>query len=223
MKRICILASLLAPLLAAAQDVDVSEPVITRGQGWSVLSGKTVGQGDNALVAEIGWPGLSLGALHGVTDKVDIGGKFSFNYGVQGVVTSLIQPGIAVQGVFRIQLYETSRFNVGLKLEPGPFFYFPPRNAPVLVGLNLPVGAAVGIPIGSALIVSAGLDFPMYATFGPYYGGFYFPILIGASVEYFIDSKLEVFLNLRMGPTLGPYVYAPFTLFPATIGIGYKL
>ena len=39
-----------------------------RGQGWSVLSGQTVGQGNTAFVGQVGWPGLSASLLHGGTE-----------------------------------------------------------------------------------------------------------------------------------------------------------
>ncbi|MFY0580272.1 hypothetical protein ACN28S_43895 [Cystobacter fuscus] len=90
-----------------------------RGQGWSVLSGQTVGQGANVLNGQLGWPGISLGLLHGATSRFDIGGKFSFNYGREGIVTSVV-PGIKLQAWMRLMLVQTSQVNVGLSFSPGP-------------------------------------------------------------------------------------------------------
>jgi hypothetical protein len=199
-----------------------------RGQGWSVLSGETVGQGGNALVGQVGWPGLSLGMLHGATSRFDIGGKLSFNYGREGIVTQVV-PGLKLQAWMRLMLVESSKVNVGLTFAPGPFFYF--FNGYTDVGLALPIALTIGIPVGSALMLNIGLDAPFYVTFGSG-GGPVVPLLVGGGLEYFIDRQLAFTFNVRMGPSLGAYNYgvydiryrgqAAFTL-DATVGVAYRL
>ncbi|MBM7114192.1 hypothetical protein [Archangium primigenium] len=197
-----------------------------RGQGWSVLSGQTVGQGRNTLVGQLGWPGLSLGLLHGATPRFDIGGKLSFNYGYEGIVTSVV-PGLKLQAWMKLALIQTSQVNVGLTFAPGPFFYF--FDGFTNVGLALPVGLTLGLPVGSALMVNVGIDVPFYVTFGNG-GGPAFPLLVGGGLEYFVSRELAVTFNVRMGPTLGRYYLynysvrrdARFTL-DATIGVAYQL
>ena len=73
---------------AFAQDEGVS---YGRGQGWTVLGGDTVGSNNNVFVGQMGWPGLTVGVLHGTSPKLDIGGKFSFNYGQEGLV-EVVEP-----------------------------------------------------------------------------------------------------------------------------------
>lgn len=193
-----------------------------RGQGWSVLSGQTMGQG-TALVGQVGWPGVSLGLLHGATSRFDIGGKFTFNYGREGIVTSVV-PGLKLQAWVRLMLLQSGKVNLGLSFAPGPLFYF--HETFTDVGLTLPIALTVGIPVGSALMLNVGLDIPFYVIFGTG-GGAVVPILLGGGLEYFIDRNLAVNFNVRMGPSVGTYGNfggrgnARFTL-EALLGIAYK-
>jgi len=193
-----------------------------RGQGWSVLSGQTMGQGGTAVVGQVGWPGVSVGLLHGATSNFDIGGKLSFNYGREGIVTSVV-PGLKLQAWVRLMLVESARVNVGLTFAPGPFFYF--YDLGTDVGLSLPVGLNVGIPVGSALMLNAGLDIPFYVIFGSG-GGPVFPILVGGGLEYFVSREFAIHFNVRMGPSIFPYEdfrvgRARFTM-EALFGIAYR-
>lgn len=194
-----------------------------RGQGWSLLSGQTMGQGGTALMGQVGWPGVSLGLLHGATSRFDIGGKLSFNYGREGIVTSVV-PGLKLQAWVRLMLLQTSRLNLGLTFAPGPFFYFYERFTDV--GLTLPIALTVGIPVGSALMLNVGLDIPFYVIFGAG-GGAVVPVLLGGGLEYFIDRNLAVNFNVRMGPSVGTYSdfgvrgRARFTL-EALLGVAYR-
>src|SRR5215218_989355 len=79
---------------AQAQRSTDSAGYSSRGQGWSVLSGKTVGQGNNVFFGQVGWPGISASLLHGGTDRFDIGGRFAFNWGVERLV-EVTDPNIA--------------------------------------------------------------------------------------------------------------------------------
>ncbi|MHB8875411.1 MAG: hypothetical protein ACYC8T_17135, partial [Myxococcaceae bacterium] len=117
------------------------------GQGWSVLSGQTVGTNETVISGAMGWPGISATLLQGVSPKIDIGGRFTFNYGFEGIVTR-VTPGLKLQGVLRVAVAETDKLNFGVNFAPGPLFYF--ETGQTLVGLTLPVGFVVGIPAGSA-------------------------------------------------------------------------
>lgn len=233
MKKLSVLVAVLALVPAAAfaaDDVNIesSEPVV-RGQGWSMLAGRTIGEGQTALSVQAGWPGLTAGLLYGATNRVDVGVRFSFNYGFEGMV-NFVEPGVKLQGVVRLSLVEKSKFNLGLEFAPGPLIYFSNYyyyGPSTIVGLALPFSLQLGVPVGSAIMLHGALDFPMFATFGSY-GRLWFPILIGGGVEYFIDKSLAATFNVRMGPSIDTSDYsrrgnnAWFDL-QALIGIEYRL
>jgi hypothetical protein len=195
-----------------------------RGQGWSVLAAQTVGSGNTVLHGQAGWPGLSFGVLHGATNRFDLGGRFTFNYGEEGIVRRVV-PGLKLQAWMRLMLLDTQRVGLALSFAPGPLFYF--RQYDTRVGLTLPVNLTLGIPVGSALMLNAGLDFPFYVTFGTG-GGPVFPILMGGGLEYFISRNLAATFNVRMGPSIFPdddfrrRQPALFTM-DALFGISYRL
>lgn len=238
-RRLALCVALLVASAAAAQDtnegVDLTQSsnsarsehsrssdeaprsMVTGGQGWSVQSAKTVGSGQTVLVGKVGWPGLSLGVLHGLMPKLDVGARFSFNYAFEGM-TYPLWPGLKLQGLLRLAILEGDRVNLGLTFEPGPYFYFGPST---VAGLALPVGFVLGLPISSALTLNIGIDVPLHVRFGPF-GDLHVPILGGAGAEYFIDHGLAVTLNTRMGPTLVAYRTATFT-FEALLGVAWKL
>ena len=174
-----IVSGFVVGMLLVAGSAGAQETGYGRGQGWSVLSGQTVGQGGNALVGQAGWPGVSLGLLHGATSRFDIGGKFTFNYGREGIVTSVV-PGLKLQAWMRLMLLQTPQLNVGLSFAPGPLFYFYNYGFTTYtdVGLALPVALTLGLPVGSALMLNIGIDVPFYVIFGSG-GGPVFPLLVG--------------------------------------------
>ncbi|MFL5343636.1 MAG: hypothetical protein ACJ8AT_02530 [Hyalangium sp.] len=223
MKRVVpglFLCWVLASTAALAQDEGVS---YGRGQGWSLLAGDTVGQGQNVLSAQLGWPGLSLGLLHGATSRFDLGGKFTFNYGQEGIV-ELVRPGLKFQAWVRLMLARTPQATLALVFQPGPLFYF--HDGGTDVGLALPVSLVAGIPVGSAIMLNLALDVPFHVYFGTG-GGPVFPLLVGGGLEYFIDRSLEVNFNVRMGPSIFPDSGtrgrndAYFTL-EALMGVGWR-
>ncbi len=223
MKRLVpgfFLCWVLASTAALAQDEGAS---YGRGQGWSLLAGDTVGQGQNALSAQLGWPGISLGLLHGATSRFDLGGKFTFNYGQEGIV-QLVRPGLKLQAWVRLMLARTPQATLALVFQPGPLFYF--HDGTTDVGLALPVSLVAGIPVGSAIMLNLALDVPFHVYFGTG-GGPVFPLLVGGGLEYFIDRSLEVNFNVRMGPTIFPDAGrrgrndAYFTL-EALMGVGWR-
>ncbi|MBN1206935.1 MAG: hypothetical protein JXB05_18775 [Myxococcaceae bacterium] len=200
MKRLVpglFLCSLLASTAALAQEEEVS---YGRGQGWSVLAGDTVGASRNTLVAQLGWPGVSVGLLHGGTPRFDIGGKFTFNWGQEGLV-EIVEPGIKLQAWMRLMLARTSQVSLALTFQPGPLFYF--HDGSTEVGMALPVALVAGIPVGSAIMLNLGLDVPFHVYFGTG-GGPVFPLLVGGGLEYFLDRGLQVNFNVRMGPSIIP-------------------
>ncbi len=189
-----------------------------RGQGWSVLAGETLGGGNTAFHGQIGWPGISLGLLHGGSDRFDIGGKFSFNWGREGWVR-YTDPGIKLQAWMRLQLVKERNFSLALTFQPGPFFYFNRHDTDV--GLALPLGLVVGIPAGSAVMVNLGLDIPFHVYFGEGIGPV-FPILVGGGLEYFVNRQLGVTFNVRLGPAVIPDIDDTEFTLEALFGVAYR-
>ena len=70
---------------------------------------------------QLGWPGISLGLLHGATPRLDLGGKFTFNYGQEGMV-EIVEPGIKLQAWVRLMLARTPQATLALVFQPGPLF-----------------------------------------------------------------------------------------------------
>jgi hypothetical protein len=222
-KRLVVPGFFLCWVLASTAALAQEEGSYSRGQGWSLLAGDTVGAGRNVLSAQIGWPGVSLGLLHGGTSSFDIGGKFTFNYGQEGLV-EIVEPGIKFQAWVKLRLVNTPQATLALVFQPGPFFYF--HDGDTDVGLALPVALVAGIPVGSAIMLNVGLDVPFHVYFGTG-GGPVFPLLAGGGLEYFISRDLSVNFNVRMGPSIFPEAgrrgrsEAYFTL-EALMGVGWR-
>lgn len=211
------LGAVLLSFTALAQEPELGN---TRAaQGWSTLSGQTVGAGENVLVGQVGWPGISGAFLHGLSANLDLGGSLAFNYGEEGALRT-VTPGLKLQGVLRYNLLESASFNLGVSFAPGAFFYF--HTYATRSGLSLPVGLQLGIPVGAALMVHAGVDLPFYVTFGST-GWAALPILAGGGVEYFINSNLAGIARVRVGPTLQGDNRPTVLTLEAAIGVAYKL
>jgi hypothetical protein len=191
------------------------------GQGWSTLSGRTMGSGSTAVLAQAGWPGISATLLHGLREQIDVGGRFAFNYGTDA--DTQVVPNLRLQGVFRLELADTARYNFGLSVAPGPIFFFPSGFAPQ-VALGIPLAMTFGIPVGSAVMIHFGLDVPFGVTFGP---GWIvqIPLLFGGGVEYFIDRNLAVTFSTRMGPSILATNYGSLGRFGFSLlmGVAFKL
>lgn len=190
-----------------------------QGQGWSVLSGETVGSGRTVFHGQVGFPGLSATLLHGNSDKVDLGGRFSFNYGQEGIVDA-INPGLKLQGLMRINLAKSGKVNVGLALEPGVLFYF--YGGGTDIGMAIPLKLAVGIPASSALMINVGMDLPLWIRFNRG-STVVIPILFGGGLEYAIDQSLMATFNLRMGPSIATAGGGTSFTLESLIGIAVKL
>lgn len=215
MRKVVPLCTLIAALAFGTAAVAAQ----TRSHGWSLLTGRTVGANDTAVHLQVGFPGVSASLLHGMSPRVDLGGMFTFNYGLEGDVNS-IEPGIKMQLLLRMLLVDTGRVNLGLWFAPGPLFYFPGGSA--LIGITTPIGLAFGVPVAHATNVYLGLDVPFwfYFTRG---GGAVIPILMGGGVEHFVERALAVTFKLKMGPAIYTRGGATDFALEALVGIAFKL
>jgi hypothetical protein len=184
--------------MAAGETVSSSDPVVTSGGGrsLSVLSGQTVGRGNTVFFGELGFPGLSGEILYGANPTFDLGGKFTFNYGVEGL-TDYIHPELKLNVVGRVSLLKKAKFNLGLKFEPG-FLMLIDNGAHF--GLALPLGLQVGIRASSALQAVLAFDVPVAIFIGDGGTSALIPILFGAGVEYQLDRDTLLTFHIGLGP-----------------------
>lgn len=204
-------------------------------QGWGIIGGKTVGNQQTAVEAGLGYPGLHASLLRGVTPTLDLGARFSFDYGLEGL-TNQVVPGIKLQGLLHLSLLESGIVSLMVTFEPGPLFHFYGGHTDTiggirfttdgytLSGLALPLRLQLGIAASSALNVGVHFDLPMWIAFGSgnNSASFQFPILAGVGVEYFVKHNMLVYFEIRMGPTIFTNSStATFTLI-SNVGIGYK-
>ncbi len=209
---------LVAVVLCAEEAPPAAATPSPEGQRWSVVGARTTGAGANSVEGGIGWPGVSVTYLRGVTSSVDLGGRVSFNYGLEGLITRVV-PGAKVQGVVKFRAFDSGPLSVGVSFEPGPLFALD-RFGNGLVGFSLPVSLKVGVAVSSAITLGFGFDVPLWIQFGPG-GGVNVPLLPGLGLEYFIKSELAVFFKTRMGPTLRPASVIELA-FDAHLGVGYR-
>ena len=228
---VAIVVGLAAP--AFAQDLSLTAPELGqslddgggagyRGEG-SLLGGRTLGANHDVLFAQIGWPGLSVAYLHGNTSKIDFGGKFTFNWGLEG--TTYVAPGLKFAGVIRLNLMDNGKVNAGLRFEPGITMYFSGAFVGGFqFGLAIPAALDIGVDLGDALLLNFGLEMPMtiFFTSGAY---FEWPILPGFGVQYNVDSHLSATFSAGFGPDviIGGGGAGTVFCFKTLIGVGYKL
>lgn len=217
-------AALLALSLAADPEVTDVSVEVNDGQSWSVVTGRTVGTGRNLLSGGMGWPGIDVSYLHGLSDKVDIGARFTFNYGIEGRVAG-ITPGIKPQFLLKVKLLDRQKINLGLNIAPGPLFYFPAGFS--RLGFVMPIGLQLGIIPNSAVHIGLSVDLPMYLSFLVYPNGatatgiFAVPILMGAGVEYFVTSDFLIYGQVKMGPEIATIGGAVFSI-EGKFGVGWR-
>lgn len=209
--------------LAAAALLGAAAPSIAHAQrsSFSAFGGTPLPQGSSLLHAQFGWPGISATFLHGATPKASLGGRFTFNYGLEGRVGG-IDLGIKFQGLIRLGLIDNGRVNLGIDLSPGLALYFPGGGAFTEVGLALPVAFVLGIPLSDALALHVAVEMPMLATFTGYQT-FYVPIYMGGGLGYSLDKNLLLTLELQMGPMIDARQSRPYFGMEALFGLAFRL
>jgi hypothetical protein len=208
--------SLVAVLIAA--------PVLaadgTSHSNWSVESGQTVGTNNTVIYGQAGFPGIWGTYLHGVQSNLDLGARFSFNYGVESS-TDLVDPELKFQFVSRINLLKNPKFNLGVEFDPGVALYF--AGGATFFGMAVPVELQAGIPINSQFTVDLGFGLPVFINFT--HGAYaVFPILFGGGVEYYLQHDLALTFRLRMGPIIST-VSGGGSAFglQSMVGVAFKL
>ncbi len=212
--------------------------VSVAGGSWSVVGALTAPMNANIVEGGLGWPGLHVSYLRGISNQLELGARFTFNYGVEGLVGAIV-PGVKFQFLLRFKFFDNGKISLALRFEPGPLFYFYPssgvttcsfdafgnvvcgRAGSTVGGLTIPVGMRLGLVASSAVNVGVSFDLPMWFSFGRT-TTFLVPILMGAGVEYFLQSNLLLAFNIKMGPTLSSGGGTAVFTFESKLGVGYR-
>jgi hypothetical protein len=202
----------------------ISAPANAAGEPpWTVESAKTVGAGHTVFWAQAGYPGIWLEMIHGLDPTLEIGGKFAFNYGFEGIVDNSTL-GLDFQFLLRKAFLDNGRIRIAGRFDPGLLLYFPSRTT--VVGLTFPIGVEFGFPVSSVVSINASFALPMYVVFANGGAGFVLPIIFGGGAEYLIERNLALTFKLALGPSIvvtSGYVggSAPLTLY-ALFGVAYR-
>lgn len=163
---------------------------------WGLHSGDTLNAGDNMLYGEVGWPSFDLGFQHGMSSKVDLGFKFSLDYGFDYSTATAV--GIGMRVPIRISPVKRGKFSFLLHFDPGVKF---DAFSPLLFGIQIPFGLEFGIHFTREATLQFGMEMPVYVNLtNGVYGNI--PILFGPGFEYQIDNHMAVGLNTKFGPTI---------------------
>jgi hypothetical protein len=182
-------------VLAAAAISLTSEAQAAGGQ-WGLHSGDTLSSKNLMVYGELGWPGITLGAQYGVSDKIDIGGRFAFLYGpLYGV---FITPGMSIDALIRIGLIKDPKYSLLLYVAPGVKFA---SFAGPFFGIDLPFGVEFGLHLTPEATLQFGLDVPFYLNLT---GGVLanIPPMAGPGFEYHIGDNIALGANTRFGATI---------------------
>jgi len=189
-----------------------------RAEGGSAMSGATLGTGEAMVWAQFGWPGISADLATGVSPRLDLGGRFTFAYGEEGITDTGVL-GLRFQFTLRGQLVHTRTFDLALRFDPGLLLYFP--SSTTVVGMTVPVGLEAGFPLSPVLRVNASFDLPVWITFNTSPAEAFFPILFGGGVEYLLEKNLALTARLKMGPTIGTASRTRNTFFTLSLLFGF--
>ncbi len=187
----------LALLTAASPGVGSGGTSTREGQAWSVVGGRLAGSGANVFELRAGWPGASVGYLHGL-GPAELGARLGFTYATEGI-TSRLGPGGKFQALGRLRLVDGDVLSLALAFEPG-LTVAADRFGLAGWGLALPLALRAGIAASSAFGVGLALEVPIWVNLSA--RGVTLPLTAGVGVEYFLSSTLAAFAQVRMGPAL---------------------
>ncbi|MFT3766712.1 MAG: hypothetical protein QM820_14540 [Minicystis sp.] len=177
-----------------------------RAQGWGLHTGDTLRSGDNMLAGEVGWPDLTLGFHHGMSDKVDLGFDFSLIYGAE--YTSGTRLGLGMRVPIRISPVKRGNFSFMFHIDPGVKFDsfggncgFGNYYCALRFGIWFPLGLEFGIHLNREATLSFGMEMPIFVNLtNGAYGAI--PILFGPGFEYHVDDHIAIGLNTKFGPSI---------------------
>ncbi len=217
-KRLAFFGASVGALLVAAP----AQAAPSGDAAWTLDSGKTVGADQTAIWGQVGFPGVWAELVHGIDPLTEIGGKFAFDYGQEGVVNGCCIVGLDFQFLLRRNFFDNGKIWIAGTFQPGFILEFP--SGATQFGLAFPLGVQFGFPVSPQLTFNGSFDLAMYAIFGSGFrsGTFALPILFGGGVEYLMQPNVALTFQIKLGPTIFTAGgSAQFTLY-ALVGIAYK-
>jgi opacity protein-like surface antigen len=205
-------AILAAAVLAAA--AAHAQEAIPR---WSLIGAETVGDGQHAISAEIGWPGVSLGWTHGVTAYTDVGLRFDLLYAIDD--TTHTRFGLGARVPLRAVAVRGDLASLFVHMDPG-FSAYP--SDPSRWGIRLPVGGAVGFQVTPQSRFALSMEIPITFVVQP---GASIDIgtQFGASYEWFTDRHVLVGFDSRFGPVFHSAGGGSDVGFVARLVVAYRM
>ena len=209
-----VIASLSLALAAA-----LAQAAIPSSTHWSVATGETVAPDRDAISFQMGWPGLTFGYLHGMSQSADVGFKISLLYAIENTNTSALGAGFDLP--FRIVVNRREKVLIGLHIDPGVRLYT--KDSVSTFYTRFPVGGTLGIQATPELRLSASADLTLgiqwshtqFFEIGP---------VFGFAAEYNVDRNLLAGLQFKFGPQFYSYTNSPTDFaFTAEVVIGYRM
>ena len=186
---------------------------------FSVVTGETVAPDRDAIAFQMGWPGLTFGYLHGLSNSSDIGLKVDVLYAREGVNDLTFGGGAAIP--LRLVVNRHEKVLIGLHMDPGVRVYT--KSGVSSFFTRLPVGGVFGIQATPELRLAASADVPLAFQWShtKYFQiGFQF----GFAAEYYVDPNLLAGLNFHFGPQYYSFDNSPTDFsFAAEVVIGYRM
>jgi opacity protein-like surface antigen len=215
------LAALVAvALFSSAVSAAEPSPVAAGAPGhWSIATGETVSPDRDAIAFEMGWPGITFGYLHGLSDRSDFGFKIDLLYSLENTNTSIFGAGADIP--LRIVVNRHEKVSLGLHIDPGARLYT--KNSVTNFLTRFPVGGTLGVQATPELRISASADLTMginwthttYFEIGPQFG-------FGA--EYSVDKNLLIGLKGSFGPQFYTFAGSPTDFaFTTEVVVGYRM
>lgn len=215
-------AASLVATAAHARDLSLDGPTTSPAgvSHWSIATGETVSPARDALAFDLGWPGISLGYIHGLSDRSDVGLKFDFLYGFEGTTTTSIGFGLGVP--LRLVAVRRDKISVMLHIDPGVRTYVTGFDTAAF-GIRFPIGALLGVQVTPEFRLAAGVDLPLALGITPGPVQLLIGPAFGAAMEYYVDKDLLVGLNTRFGPLFSTAGGGGAFAFTTQVVVGYRL
>jgi hypothetical protein len=193
----------------------LAAPAAAPADRWTLYGGETVATGQDVFAGEVGWPGTSFGWTHGLTDTTDAGVRFDILYAFE--TTTDTHFGLALRVPLRAIAIRTGRMSLLVHADPGLKIY----TASGTWGPVFPAGVQIGFSVNPDLRFALGLDVPMALLFSP--AQFVIGTEFGFGIDYYLDPRLLVGFNTRIGPVFSSEWSGSRFGLVAQIGLAYRM